>query len=353
MLTTETKPQGEWYIDSGCSNHMIGNVDLLVDVRTNVARKVQIPNGALVNVVGMGSLVIDTTKGRKYIREVMYLPGLKENLLSVGQIDEHGYCLVFGAGVCKVFDDSSMNFLVIKVPMKRNRCYPLPLLAENQLAMNASITQCTWTWHKRLGHLHFRGLKQLRDKDMVHGLPQLEEQSGVCEGCQFGKQHRNNFPKGQALRANVPLELIHVDLCGPMRNESIAWNKYFMLLIDDSTMMIWVYFLRNKSAAFSCFKKFRSLTELQYGYKLTMAYTPQQNGVVEMKNRTVVEMAKLILHEKKIPYFPWAEAVHTVVYFLNRCPIKEKYAEAAQESSWLKAMEDELHMIEKERMEDG
>ncbi|CAL2276794.1 unnamed protein product [Prunus armeniaca] len=82
--TIESKPNGDWYIDSGCSNHMTGNVDLLVDVKTNVAGQVQIPIGALVKVTGMGSLVIDTTKGRKYIREVMYLLGLKENLLSVG-----------------------------------------------------------------------------------------------------------------------------------------------------------------------------------------------------------------------------------------------------------------------------
>ncbi|CAL8174351.1 unnamed protein product [Prunus armeniaca] len=187
---------------------------------------------------------------------------------------------------------------------------------------------------------------------MVHGLAQLEEQSGVCEGCQFSKQHRLSFPKGQALRASVPLELIHVDLCGPMRNESIVGNKYFMLLIDVSTRMIWVYFLRNKSEAFNCFKKFKSMIELQSGHKvkclrsdrggeflssefikfcedhhgiqrqLTMAYTSQQNGVVEWKNRIVVEMAKSILHEKEIPYFLWAEAVYTVVYILNRCPTK-------------------------------
>ena len=169
---------------------------------------------------------------------------------------------------------------------------------------------------------------------MVHGLPQLEEQSGVCEGCQLGKQHREVFSKGQAQRAGSPLELIHVDLCGPMRNESIAGNKYFMLLVDDHTRMTWVYFLRHKHEALNCFRKFKSMTELQSGHKvkcvrsdrggeflsaeftqfcedhgiqrqLTMAYTPQQNGVVERKNRTVVEMAKSMLHEKGIPYFLW------------------------------------------------
>jgi len=188
-VTNETKVNGEWYIDSGCSNHMTGNVDLLVDVRTNVAGKVQMPTGALVDVAGMGSLIIDTTKGRKYIREVMYLPGLKENLPSVGQMDEHGYFLVFGEGMCKVFDSSSMGCLIMKVQMNKNRCYPVSLVGENQLLMKTNLVHSTWTWHKRLGHLHFKGLKQLRDKDMVHGLPQLEEQSGVCEGCQLGKQH--------------------------------------------------------------------------------------------------------------------------------------------------------------------
>lgn len=186
---------------------------------------------------------------------------------------------------------------------------------------------------------------------MVHGLPQLEEKNGVCEGCELGKQHRNGFPKSQAQRASIPLELVHIDLCGPMRTKSIAGNKYFMLIVDDFTRMIWVYFLRNKSEAFNSFKKLKSMTELQSGYKvkclrsdrggeflssefvqfcndhgiqrqLTMAYTPQQNGVVERKNKTVVEMAKSMLHEKGIPYFLWAEAVHIAVYILNRCPRK-------------------------------
>ena len=239
----------------------------------------------------------------------------------------------------------------MKVKKKVNRCYPLVLLSENQVVLKASVTHSTEIWHRRLGHLHFAGLKQLRDNEMVHGLPQLDDCNGVCEGCQFGKQHREEFPRNQVHRATAPLELIHVDMCGPMRNDSIAGNKYFMLLIDDLTRMTWVYFLRYKSNAFSCFKKFKAMAELQSGFKikclrsdrggefkssefdqlcenegiqrqLTLAYTPQQNGVVERKNRTVIEMAKSMLHEKGMPYFLWAEAVHTSVYILNRCPTK-------------------------------
>ncbi|VVA36399.1 PREDICTED: Retrovirus-related Pol poly from transposon, partial [Prunus dulcis] len=94
---SEKSENGEWYIDSGCSNHMTGNKELLIDINTNVTGKVQMPTGELVGIIGMGTLVLDTGSGTKYIKEVMYLPGLKENLLSVGQMDEHGYHLVFGS----------------------------------------------------------------------------------------------------------------------------------------------------------------------------------------------------------------------------------------------------------------
>ncbi|CAL2260341.1 unnamed protein product [Prunus armeniaca] len=290
------------------------------------------PIGNLVDVVGICSLVIETSASKKYIREVMFLPGLKENLLNVGQMNEHGYHLLFGGGMCRIFDGPSLDKLVIKVKMKNNRCYPLSLMQNYQIASRASVTECTWIWHKRLGHLNLRSLKQLRDQSMVHDLPYLEEINGVCEGCQLSKQHRDWFPKRQAWRARNPLKLIHIDLCGPMHTESIAGNIYFMLLIDDCTRMTWVYFLRYKLDAITCFRKFKNMVELQSGFKvkcvrsdrggeftssefsklceeggiqrqLTTTYTPQPNGVVETKNRTVVEMAKAMLHEKNITPF--------------------------------------------------
>ncbi|KAI5334568.1 hypothetical protein L3X38_024701 [Prunus dulcis] len=159
------------------------------------------PTENLVDVAGIGSLVIETSIGKKYIRKVMFLHGLKENLLSVGQMDEHG-------------------------------CYPLSLMQNDQIALRASVTECTWIWHKRLGHLNLRSLKQLRDQSMVHALPYLEEINGT---------------------------------------KSIAGNRFFMLLIDDCTRMTWVYFLRYKSDAITCFRKLKSMVELQSGFKVKRA----------------------------------------------------------------------------------
>lgn len=119
-----------------------------------------------------------------------------------------------------------------------------------------------------MGHLYFGGLKQLKDKDMVQHLPHLEAYDGVCEGCRFGKQHRESFSSDQAWRTNAPLELIHVDLCGPMRNESITRNKYLVLLIDHFTRMTWVYFFKYEYDIFNYFRKFKAMIELQSGFKV-------------------------------------------------------------------------------------
>ncbi|KAG6501358.1 hypothetical protein ZIOFF_041237 [Zingiber officinale] len=184
---------------------------------------------------------------------------------------------------------------------------------------------------------------------MVQGLPHIEGKQHICEGCAFGKQHRLPFPKGVSWRAKEKLELIHTDVCGPMDTLSHAQNRYFILFIDDHTRMTWVYFMRQKSEVFMIFKKFKSLVEKQSGCfiktlrsdrgkeytskefhnfcedegverQLTVRYTPQQNGVTERKNQTIVEMAKSMMHEKGLPKIFWAEAVYTAVYLSNRCP---------------------------------
>ncbi|CAB4298917.1 unnamed protein product [Prunus armeniaca] len=348
---TDVKVNHSWYIDSGCSNHMTGDEGLLVNIQRNLSSKVKMGTGEVVPVAGKGILVIKTKLGKKHIHEVMLVPGLEENLLSVGQMMEHGYHLVFGGNEVSVYDNQSLENLIVKVQMTNNRCFPLTMMPASELVLKASVTHCLQTWHKRLGHLNERSIKLLENQGMVHGLPHLEQKSVVCDGCMLGKQHRDSFPLESTWRASNPLELVHTDICGPMKTESLSGNRYFLLFTDDFTRMSWVYFIRNKSSALECFRKFKAMTELQSGYKikglrsdrggeflsgefnkfceesgiqrqLTMAYSPQQNGVAERKNRTVVEMAKSMLHEKGVPYEFWAEAVNTAVYLLNRCPTK-------------------------------
>jgi len=141
--------------------------------------------------------------------------------------------------------------------------------------------------------------------------------------------HKLPFPKGGGLRAKEKLELVHTNVCGPMRTTSFGNSKYFILFIDDLTRMTWIYFLSEKAQVFDVFKKFVNLVETQSGCKiktlrsdngkeytskqfdkfwedfgiqhqLSNVYTPQQNGVSEKKNRIVMEMARCLLFGKKL-----------------------------------------------------
>ncbi|KAJ0829337.1 putative RNA-directed DNA polymerase [Helianthus annuus] len=182
---------------------------------------------------------------------------------------------------------------------------------------------------------------------MVIGMPRIRG-SGVCEGCILGKQIRQPF-KSTSWRASKKLELVHADLCGPMQVPSLGRSLYYFLLIDDVSRMCWVYFIEKKSDAFEKFKIFKALVEKQsecsikvlrtdrggefcskefnsfcevHGIKreLTEPHTPQHNGVVERKNRTVMGMARSMLKERSLPNYLWAEAVATSVYLINRSP---------------------------------
>ncbi|KAG6520427.1 hypothetical protein ZIOFF_017482 [Zingiber officinale] len=205
-------------------------------------------------------------------------------------------------------------------------------------------------WHLRYGHLSYKGLNLLKKKKMVFGLPNFPYQDKPCEGCIFGKMHRLPFPK-ISYRAKVPLELVHADICGPTQTPSLNNYKYFLLFVDDYTRMMWVYILNQKSEAFPKFLEFKRLVENQCGRKikilrtdrggefignafmdyckekgiqrqLTVRYSPQQNGVAERKNRTIVEMARSMMAGKGLPKSFWTEAVNAAVYILNRSPTK-------------------------------
>ena len=159
---------------------------------------------------------------------------------------------------------------------------------------------------------------------MLRGLPPIKEPASTCECCILEKQHHESFPTGAYYRAKKPLELVHTDLCGPMTIQSIGGRCYFLTFIDDYSRKNWVYFLKQKSKSFAKFKEFKSLEGnlsdrqikvlrldrggeydlktfheycKQHGIRkqFTTRYTPQQNGVVERKNQTIMNMTRSML----------------------------------------------------------
>lgn len=222
--------------------------------------------------------------------------------------------------------------------------YPTSLITVNDPRLSKQDEE-SLRWHCRYGHLHFDGLKSLHDKRMVVGLPKITL-SITCEACIFGKQARKPF-QYSSWHAQDKLELVHTDLCGPMQVPSLGKSLYYFLFIDDLTRMCWVYFLANKYDVFTKFKMFKVLVEKECGRsikvlrsdrggefyskefnnffeevgirrELTIPFTPQHNGVVERKNRTVMDLTRSMLQDKELPNVLWAEGVATAIYAINR-----------------------------------
>ncbi|KAM2928689.1 hypothetical protein COP2_035913 [Malus domestica] len=230
-----------------------------------------------------------------------------------------------------------MFALVARCPVKTQSC--LSLTTADQADR----------WHCRYGHLSWSGLKVLQQKNMVEGLPKFKASKKLCEGCLVGKQHRDSFPRESAWRALKILQLIHADICGPINPISNSKKRYLITFIDDYSRRTWVYFLVEKSEAFAVFKMYKAKLEKEIGAfirslrmdrggeftsheftdfcnengihrQLTAAYTPQQNGIAEQKNRTIMNMVRCMLSEKHIPKTFWPESVNWAVHMLNRSP---------------------------------
>ncbi|KAG6511143.1 hypothetical protein ZIOFF_029198 [Zingiber officinale] len=338
-----------WYLDSGCSNHMTGNRDTFVKLDPNITSQIILGDGSRKSGKGKGDIAVQTKEGKeKLITDVLYVPELSHNLLSVGQLMEKNFSFLFDDGRCQIFDKTN-KVIVTNIEMK-NKTFSLTMPLVEDRALKVDNAELSSLWHLRYGHLHDRALILLKEKNMVIGLPSIEPSGKVCEGCVYGKMHKLPFPK-TSWQAKSPLELVHSDICGPMQTPTPGRKRYFILFIDDYTRMMWIYFLNQKSEAFSTFMQFKAQAERESGFlikslrtdrggeylsnpfseyckangikrQLTTSYTPQQNGVAERKNRTIVEMARNMLKYKGIPNLYWAEAVHTAAYIMNRSPTK-------------------------------
>lgn len=333
-----------WFIDSGCSNHMSGFKEIFTNLNKSFKLQVQLGNKKKLNVEGKGTVKILTgTDTYKLLDDVFYAPELEYNLLSVGQLMKKEYALHFEDDKCVI---SKHGTEVMKILVSSNNMFLLDATRTSPTP-HTNIKSITHLWHKRYAHLNFGSLKSLHDSHMVVGLPQIKADE-VCEGCLMGKQIRKPFA-ATSWRGTHCLDLIHADLCGPMHVPSLGKSLYYFLLIDDHSRMCWVYFLSKKSQALQRFKAFKKLVELQSGKsikvlrtdkggefcsndfhsfceeqgiqrELTAPHTPQHNGVVERKNRTIMGMARSMLKCYDLPNYLWAEAVATVIHVINRAP---------------------------------
>ncbi|KAJ9561520.1 hypothetical protein OSB04_006680 [Centaurea solstitialis] len=341
-----------WYVDSGCSRHMTGYKELLHNYVERPGGTVSFGNKTTGVIKGYGIL----TNGKVSIKKVLYVEGLSHNLFSASQFCD-GYnivlfsiinCLIINSDGVEIFEGRRFyNLYVVDFPV---------IDSSKPVCLFSKATKGeSWLWHRRFSHQNFSDISKLANGGLVKGLPKLTfDRDSLCPACQMGKMKRSSHKSKTESSCQSPLEMIHMDLCGPMRIQSISGKKYILVMVDEYSRYTWLEFLRMKSEAPELIIKFikriqvllqlpvrkiRSdngtefknatldayLTSVGISHNFSGAYTPQQNGVVERRNRTLVEAARTMLAYSGLPLTFWAEAVSTACFTQNRTIITKRF----------------------------
>lgn len=339
-----------WYLDSCASAHMTGRADWLKNPKKYKAGVKTAGRGKL-TATSIGSVEIKTVvHGISYnvtIEEVLYVPGLDANLLSVNKIIEKGNRVEFIRTGCRIWNQRKE---IMAVASSKGGIYRMEARRETAYATTASISTKD-LWHRRLAHLGRQGMRMLAN-GLVDGIQNFQVSDNKCSICVQGKQSRHPF-RNSGKRAMNILDLIHSDLCGSMSKQSMGGALYFVTFIDDHSRKKFVYFIKYKSEIVEVFQKFKALVENQTGKKIkpirtdngkeyvsqefkrvlqeagirhqtSVPYSPQQNGLAERANQSIVERARCLLLDAGLPKGYWAEATSTAVYF-NKQKSSESY----------------------------
>jgi len=175
-----------WVLDTGASNHMTGHREALASLDTSVRGTVRFGDGSLVEIEGIGSVVLQSkAKGHKVLTEVYFIPKLKSNIVSLGQLEEGGCKIVIEKGFCNVFDVE--HSLLARAPRVKNPLYLLTTQIAAPVCLTAKTSDEAWVWHGRYGHLNFRALCDLGQKGMVEGMPVIDRVEEFCDSYALGK----------------------------------------------------------------------------------------------------------------------------------------------------------------------
>ncbi|GJT91443.1 retrovirus-related pol polyprotein from transposon TNT 1-94 [Tanacetum coccineum] len=335
----------EWIKDSGCSKHMTGNRKLFSTYKAYNGGNVIFGSNLRGNIIGKGTISNDSLK----IDNVEHVDNLGFNLLSIGQICDNKCRVTFSEHDSEITKDGK----VIGRGIRKKGLYVMKLgnKPKDQICL-ATIDDNSTLWHRRLGHANMRLIQSLASKELVRNLPKLKFDQHFCDACKIGKQAHASHKAKNVVSTTKCLELLHMDLFGPSAVRSYGGNRYTLVIVDDYSRYTWTRFLKNKTEAFDQFEIFSKKiqnqlgctivsirtdhgrefdNEVQFGefcnangitHNFSAPRTPQSNGVVERKNRTLQEMSRTMLNEQSLPQKFWCNAVDTSTYILNRILIR-------------------------------
>ncbi|KAM0066395.1 putative RNA-directed DNA polymerase [Helianthus debilis subsp. tardiflorus] len=341
-----------WIVDSGASRHMTGDLRLLYDLRNIRGGYVAFAGDKGGYITGEGSV----SNGIVCFDKINYVKQIDHNLLSVSQICDKKFTVHFDDAGCYVLKPGfkiPQEWILLSAP----RVNDLYILDMSQAITTSAQVTCfvskatekeSISWHRRMGHIHLRKMNHLVKNNLVNGVPVRSfHLQDICVSCQKGKQTKKSHPLKKINTVALPLERLHMDLFGPMKHKTIFGDAYCLVVTDDYSRFSWVSFMAHKSETPGILKDLITMLENLYSLKVkrirsdngtefknqvmdefctskgilheySSRYTPQQNGVAERKNRTIIETARTMLVESELPIQFWGEAVSTACYTLNR-----------------------------------
>ncbi|GKD22907.1 retrovirus-related pol polyprotein from transposon TNT 1-94, partial [Tanacetum coccineum] len=290
-----------WIVDSGCSKHMTGNLQLLRNFVEKFMGTVRFGNDHFAAITGYG----DYVQGNLTICHVYYVEGLGHNLFSVGQFCDGDLEVAFRSNTCYVRNLEGDDLLTGSRDSNLYTISISEMAASSPVCLMSRATSTkSWLWHRRLSHLNFGTINQLTSHDLVDGLPKFKyHKNHLCSACEQGKSKKASLPPKLVPSTESKLELLHMDLCGPMRVASINGKKYILVIVDDYSRYTWVYFLRTKDEAPDMIIDF--VNQVQRNLKASILTIRTDNGT-EFKNEKLRAFyAKLgIVHKTSIARTP-------------------------------------------------
>jgi hypothetical protein len=245
-----------WYVDSGCSKHMIGDRDKFVTLQKERNGSVSFRNDNPAKIIGEGIVRI----GNKNTKEqnVLLVEDMKHNILSVSQMCDQGHKITFDSQKWEIRREGSGKLVGIAARTSNN-IYVISEIGNEKCFLGKEDE--SWLWQRRMGHKHFDNLVKVNKREAVREMPQITKSTNtLCKHCQQGKQTNTMF-KSKEYSIIRPLKIVHTDLVGATTTKGLKGERYFMLLVDDYTRMTAVFFLKNKSEAFENFKIYKEMVE--------------------------------------------------------------------------------------------
>ncbi|PSS08126.1 Endonuclease [Actinidia chinensis var. chinensis] len=311
----------EWILDSGCSYHMCPHRDWFSSFEELDGGVVLMGNDNACKTMGIGTIRLKMFSGTvKVLTDVRYVPDLKKNLISLGDFDSKGYKIILEGGVLKVVRGA----LVVLKGTRRGNLYFLDgstVTGRVAISNSSDESDTSKLWHMRLGHTGEKALQTLTRVKFGTAIHQTE---GI-------------------------LDYVHSDVWGPSKNASLGGSRYFVTFVDDFSRRVWVYTMRHKDEVLEIFLKWKKMIETQTGRKIkklrsdnggeyrsdpffdvcskegivrhfTIKGTPQQNGVAERMNRTLVDKVRCMICNAGLSKAFWAEAINYAAHLTNRLP---------------------------------